>query len=151
MIILIVAFAGFSVAMILLINGAVANLPTEETAAERGAATLAEDHLVTSPGSSTLDRQCTADFFAERTIRCGFPNSWDTGNYLSLATGIRGKALNATVYDTNGDIMTANAVRLALGPKIPSDEESNQWTRRRSGDLDRDGNKEWVTIRFTVW
>jgi hypothetical protein len=145
----------FLVAGVTLLSGAGAEVPAGDVAAERGAATLTDDHLVENVGDTQLSRQCTEAFFAKDTSVCGFQSGWTSGDekYLNQALAIQYRNLNVTITDSSGDITSIDGTRLTLGddPVNAGNQTVAVWTRHVALDSDDDGEGEYHTLTVRSW
>lgn len=155
MVIRIVAFGLLLAVASALIHNAVATDYTDRAVAERSAARLADDLLVTSPGQSVLNATCTDGFFQASTDVCGFGDDWDDGpsSYLNAALAVSDtKHLNVTVTDSSGALATMDSMELAIGDPPPMGGGTVQtWHRQVGLDSTGDGTVEWYTLTVSVW
>lgn len=137
-----------------LIHNAVGVEYTNVVIAERGAARLVDDLLVSSPGDALLNGTCTTSFFRMHTAVCGFDDRWrsEDGRYLNDALAIRDEHLNVTITDFTGGVAVLGGTRLVIGSAIPTSGHTvRTWHRVVGVDVDRNGGVRWYTVTVAVW
>lgn len=153
MVIRIVVFGLLLTMGIAILHGEVATDLTNRVVAERAAARLADDLLVTTPGDALLNATCTRAFFARAATTCGVDPDWTSGSddYPNAALAIDPvRTVNVTITDDAGAIASLSNTRLALGPRVPEQSPSlRRWHRQvalKVGDT-----LEWYRLTVTVW
>lgn len=153
---MVIRLAAFGLVMTVgtsLLYGALATEYTNDAVAERAAARLADDLLVTSPGDALLNASCTRAFFAREVGPCGVEPAWrdDSIPYLNAALAVGPpRRLNVTLTDRNGTIGSLDGVRLALGDPHPTQSSTRRRWHRQVG-LPTSGAVDWYRLTVVVW